>query len=442
MTPMANNKPIDTLKLPAESLFFGKKIYTHFEQGKGLRTVDNATDEKALSKNLVKSNPELTAAVNYAEMLLKRQPSGKDPDTVYIDNNKVRDALSDAMLYKDLCREHCRMLTEKGYGMRRSELKKLDTIDVTTLVDYAHKERATMPSFPVINTPEYMAYALKNAGKADAVMCMFVPPFTDFVYKLQRDRYLHVKLEEVSVEELSLKLFVQDYTVQETLWIPGTKGYAEITFDTTENGEHNSHEMTIHTYGECCNPHDINVYLNLDELGWNRHQQDVWLDKDRTYTQHVMEMLKNGGTSSCLELMKYALMCNCVTNYMLYGNKPKIVREPSARTAHTNAPAANTPTKDSSQTERRVRYIGTVKVVSTSIPREATPDRVRHYKTAVWKARGGIRHMKDGRTIPFKESIRYRHKLKDTMSEQELAQTVLKLHDNSHIACENEDMGV
>ena len=397
---MANNKPIDTLKLPAESLFFGKKIYTHFEQGKGLRTVDNATDEKALSKNLVKSNPELTAAVNYAEMLLKRQPSGKDPDTVYIDNNKVRDALSDAMLYKDLCREHCRMLTEKGYGMRRSELKK------------------------------------------DAVMCMFVPPFTDFVYKLQRDRYLHVKLEEVSVEELSLKLFVQDYTVQETLWIPGTKGYAEITFDTTENGEHNSHEMTIHTYGECCNPHDINVYLNLDELGWNRHQQDVWLDKDRTYTQHVMEMLKNGGTSSCLELMKYALMCNCVTNYMLYGNKPKIVREPSARTAHTNAPAANTPTKDSSQTERRVRYIGTVKVVSTSIPREATPDRVRHYKTAVWKARGGIRHMKDGRTIPFKESIRYRHKLKDTMSEQELAQTVLKLHDNSHIACENEDMGV
>lgn len=434
---MANNKTVDTIRIPVESLLFGKKIYTHFEQGKGLRTLDNAANEKTLSKNLVKSNPELAAAVNYAEMLLKQRPSGKNPDEVYIDNNKVRDTLSDAVLYRDLCREHCRLLTEKGYGMKRSELKKLDTIDVTTLVDYAHKEKATMPSFPIIRTPEYMSYVLGNIKKLDAVMCMFVPPFTNFVYKLQRDRYLHVKLEEISIEGCSLKLFVQDYTVQETLWIPGTKGYAEVTFATVTEGKYHNYEMTIHTYGECCNPHDINMYLDLDSIGWNQHQKDVWLDKDRTYTQSVMEMLRDSGTSSCLELMKYVLMCDCVTNYMLYGNKPKIVREPSAKSRATSTPAPAASTKKGSPPERRVRYIGTVKVISASIPRQATPDRVRHYKTAVWKARGGIRHMKDGRTIPFKESIRCRHKLKGTMSEQELAQTVLKLHDNSHIACES-----
>jgi hypothetical protein len=181
----------------------------------------------------------------------------------------------------------------------------------------------------------------------------------------------------------------------------------------------------------------------LDKLGFDKTDKELWQFFSENYSKNVMDLLEETGTNSCIELIKYAMMCCCVTNYMLHGNKPKIVREPKTKDKAFPKPTAETADESQAKApERRVRYIGAVKVTSTSMPREATPERVRHYKVAVWKARGGIRHMKDGRTIPFKESIRYRKKLKDKIPEQELAQTVLKLHDNSNIAFKNTDKSV
>lgn len=434
---MASNKMISRTVIPAENLLFAINIYTHYEHGKGLKKLNEGERKSIEPRQSIDASPEELAAVNYAELLANTAP---DPDNVFIDHDKTRDHLSDMMTYMELCREHCRALTEKGYGMKRSVLKKLDTIDISTLADYEHKDTRTMPNFPVMKTKEYVRHVFENCQRMDALMCMFVPPFTDFVYKLHRDRYMHVKIEEVSVEDLSMKMFVQDYTAQESLWVPGTKCQAEVTFSKNDIAFTN-----IKLYGECCNPHDINMWIDFSEMHWNKRQLSIWLNKDKEYTQKVMDMLAQQGTSSCLELMKYALMCNCVTNYMLHGNKPKIVREPKEKkeSSAKTKEQANVQTHDNGKLpERRVRYIGTVKVTSTSIPRQATPDRVRHYKVAVWKAKGGIRHMKDGRVIPFKESIRYRHKLKDKVSEQDIAQVVLKLHDNSHIACENPDKDV
>ena len=41
-------------------------------------------------------------------------------------------------------------------------------------------------------------------------------------------------------------------------------------------------------------------------------------------------------------------------------------------------------------------------------PRMPSKESVIKYKTAVWIARGGIRHMKNGKLVPFRESVRHR----------------------------------
>lgn len=459
---MANNRMISEIKIPAYNLLYAMDVYTHFKQGEGLKKVDSSGSSVKEPKQNIPYKNEAIAAVNYAETLVNNAPKGKD--SVYIDNSRMRDALSDMQLYRRLCVEHCRALTEHGYGMKRSALKKLDSINISSLADYATKDVRTMPMFPVMKTKEYAEYVKENTQdqKLDAVMCMFVPPFTEFSYKLHRDRYMHIKIEEISIENFSMKMTIQDYSVQDTLWIPGTKCSCEVTFyfDTATTKLPNLPEtirsmplnvpfMRIKLYGECCNPHDINMYVDFKDLNWNQKQIEVWLRNDKDYTQNVMDMIRDQGTSSCLELAKYVLMCNAVTNYMLHGNKPRIVREPKGpkegkapNTTDRQSTQADSSPDDQKLPERRIRYIGTVKVTSTAVPRQATPDRVRHYKVAVWKAKGGIRHMKDGRVIPFKESIRYRHKLKDQVTEQQVAQVTLKLHDNSHIACENPDKSV
>lgn len=65
---------------------------------------------------------------------------------------------------------------------------------------------------------------------------------------------------------------------------------------------------------------------------------------------------------------------------------------------------------------------------SAAVPKRATPDTVRKWKVPSWKARGGVRRMRDGRLIPFKESIRHRKALMD--KDNSVLPVTLKMKDN------------
>ena len=58
-----------------------------------------------------------------------------------------------------------------------------------------------------------------------------------------------------------------------------------------------------------------------------------------------------------------------------------------------------------------------------------TKETVIRYKTAVWKSRGGVRRLKNGKLIPFKESIKHRKYLKDTT--ENIPQSVIKFNKNN-----------
>lgn len=72
-----------------------------------------------------------------------------------------------------------------------------------------------------------------------------------------------------------------------------------------------------------------------------------------------------------------------------------------------------------------VRTVGGIKMTSPKPPRLPSSDSVIHYKTAVWTARGGVRRMKNGKLVPFKESVRHRKCLQK--EDDQVPQTTIRL---------------
>lgn len=72
-----------------------------------------------------------------------------------------------------------------------------------------------------------------------------------------------------------------------------------------------------------------------------------------------------------------------------------------------------------------VRTVGGIKMTSPKPPRLPSADSVIHYKTVVWTARGGVRRMKNGKLVPFKESVRHRKCLQKV--DDQVPQTTIRL---------------
>lgn len=123
-----------------------------------------------------------------------------------------------------------------------------------------------------------------------------------------------------------------------------------------------------------------------------------------------------------------------VTIYMLYANKPVIQQEPKEKDQPVSVVDGQTSgTKDAGESKplpkRRTRTVDMITVKSIKQPKRATPDTVRKWKVATWKARGGIRHMKDRRMIPFRECVKRRKALSGQPDTSVLPVT-LKMRDN------------
>ena len=79
-------------------------------------------------------------------------------------------------------------------------------------------------------------------------------------------------------------------------------------------------------------------------------------------------------------------------------NKPKAVRKKSAGNAVKKTAVSDI---SESMPKRIVRNVGSMKISSEKVPKVPSPETVTHYKVAVWKARGGIRHYKNGKVTTF-----------------------------------------
>lgn len=346
----------------------------------------------------------------------------------------------DMALYKVLLREYNRKLVDIGYGMKRSVFKKLDLIDLKSLPVSRKGSLTEMPTFTIISDKEYADYVnsifsenLSEDMILDNALCLLIPPFTEFGFCFTPNRYGYVKVNGIDMVEHTMDITVQDYTVNKvlSLWVPGTKCNARITLSHNRPAslfDMDSYVAEINT-SDAVDPHMINHIISADDLGWNEREKRIWYYMDEMYSKPTMDALAENVRSSYVELVRYLLLAITISNYMLYGNKPVIQREPKEK--KSSVPVKDNVSVDQTPLpERRTRTVGMITIKSVKPPKRATPNTVRHWKVASWKARGGVRHMSDGRVIPFKESIRHRKALAGKDVPKDILPVTLKMKDN------------
>ena len=370
-------RPVTKLTMALPTLLMGKGVTTAFDytRGKFLGTskdVESLTDFSKQHKNFINK--------------MQRRMTGKGME-----------------IYGRLCQEYNRKLVDNGYGMKRSAFKKLDFIDLRSLPVKNDGSGIQMPTFKILSDEEYLDYIshifcenLSEDTVLDNALCLLIPPFTELGFCFTPQRYGYMKVKEIDMVAHTMDITVQDYTVMHgtSLWAPGTKCDAHISLAHARPAsvlDMDSYTASIET-SDTTDPHDINNLIPLSEFHWSREEKQLWHAVDTMYSKQTMDALAEVGRSA--------------------GVKGE----------------ASDDTKP--LPERRTRTVGLITVKSVKRPKRATPDTVRKWKVASWKARGGIRHMKDGRMIPFKESIRYRKALLEKDASKDVIPVTIKMKDN------------
>lgn len=338
-----------------------------------------------------------------------------------VDGIQTRLSFHDVERYTELCRQHCQKLIDIGYAIRRSVFKKLDAIDLSALPVKRGAKGVMLPTFCLLDDREYREHIVamvdgqpSECATMDHLLCAMVPPFTCFGMRVSKGRYIHVEVSEIDMVSHSITVSAHDYTVkpEKINWIPGASCIARVSLQRMHPGSRfdiASYALEIELL-HGADPHDINVMVPYDMLGWSRNDIRIWETVDQGYTKPVMDNLASIGRSSCIELVKFVLLGCSVSNYMLYRNRPVIQKTDRTEKKHVHV-KGEAARPEAPAPERRVRDVGLVSMRSVASPKRATPDTVRKWKVASWKARGGVRTMKDGRLVPFKESIRHRKAL-------------------------------
>lgn len=323
-------------------------------------------------------------------------------------------------MYQDMLRQYCLALPEHGYGMKRRELKQKDIVDLTSMLPgHAKDDDNGLYYYPMLKSKAYLDY-LRSLSE-DAILCNAIPCFQDMVLRVNKNRYIHCVTKAINLDAKTVTLWLHDYTAQSGVWSPGTSGTIDYRFyDGNRKVQTSTHDNQM-TYAK------IYGIIEPETMGWTPSQTALWEHIMENYCKRFENSLAKKGTSPLLELEQFTMASIAMTNYMLNGNKPKIERQPKRKGNGGRPQARKAENENVTPPERRIRYVGTIKVTSSKIPRKPTTESLRKYKVATWKARGGIRHMKDGRVIPFSESIRHRKCLMEKETETTPLPTTIKL---------------
>lgn len=132
-------------------------------------------------------------------------------------------------------------------------------------------------------------------------------------------------------------------------------------------------------------------------------------------------------TDGFAELIRIFIILITKVNYQLYINKKaKTLRKESAKTKGK----MSIEIIEQDAPKKLIRMIGCITITSEKPPRLPTEKTVTRYSVASWKCRGGLRHMQNGKIIPFKESVHHRQCMKSTI---DVPQSIIKFKKEKNI---------
>jgi hypothetical protein len=100
-----------------------------------------------------------------------------------------------------------------------------------------------------------------------------IPPFDDFVIKLNRKRFLYVKLIDSDIKNRTVKIKCDDYCGDRNDWICSTQSAIEISL-----GEHTEEGLSVsYEYSDTVSYEEL-LTTCLSEMDWTDEERQLWCD--------------------------------------------------------------------------------------------------------------------------------------------------------------------
>lgn len=356
----------------------------------------------------------------------------------------------------ELLKEYNFALIDHGYAIKRSELRKRDTIDLRKAVTYNGKSYAEKPNGIAIPDIPFGNMSLDRTLINS--WYTLIPCFHNGVIQLNDARYIQYDILNIDTIQATLDIRLTDYNRMDNIWQIGVQTTAhydchilnqdanpliqmqEIMTASAENDGELTDNMIRDVMTNSVlfyfiknfvtNHNDVtyeNIYTLIppETMKWSASTQTTWNDLITRYAKHNREILEERGTTPAKELTKIFTQAVLLSNMLLEQHKPKAVRTNKT----TQTPRTVVPDETAEQPHKLVRTVGPISMTSTKPPKLPTKETVIRYKTAVWKSRGGVRRLKNGKLVPFKESIKHRKCLKNTT--ETIPQSVIRFQQNN-----------
>lgn len=298
----------------------------------------------------------------------------------------------------ELNREYNKKLVSLGLAKSRSAIKDLDRIDVRSMLDIGLNDLSTgdIPIDAIQSVQDQHVELGINTWREQVGVYSTIPCFSEGVLLIAKNRYIYWNIKSVDIldDEVSAKIFLKEYVGFDDLWVCSTEGVAEFV------GLGYREDSDVKYLA------DIESDIPTSEFTWSKDDIRLW-NKLIQFNRQLTERLKNFDTTTFEEVVKIFIKLITIVNFKLSQEKPVADRKANKKINRVEY-------VESMQPKRLVRNISGITFTSVKPPKSSSRETVIHYKVASWKARGGFRHLKDGRIVPFKESIRHRKCLTPT----------------------------
>ena len=241
----------------------------------------------------------------------------KEVALTFSDHLKLYETTSDL---QDLIKDYNFKLIDHGLAVKRSQLRKNDTINVQDICNYANNDEWSLPELPFDQFDiEQTIYEMPD------LWYYLIPCFKTGILQLNTARYIYFDVLDTNVENKSIMVELIDYFRDDSIWQRGIseivtfnlKDFNQTTFQRKmsnyatqfllkQKGDLSRNEIftkinlavlgnfirDVITENAQMTYADIYQWLSMDDLKWTKYQYDLWKKIIVTYSQKFLDLTK------------------------------------------------------------------------------------------------------------------------------------------------------
>lgn len=251
----------------------------------------------------------------------------KEVTLTFSDHLKLYETTSEL---QDLIKDYNFKLIDHGLAVKRSQLRKNDTINIQNICDYTDNDEWSLPKIPFNKFDiEQTIYEMPDLWH------YLIPCFKTGILQLNTARYIYFDIIDTNIENKSITIELIDYLRDNSAW---QRGISEtVTFNLKDfNQAAFQQKMSIYTtqlllkqksdlsrdeiFNKICiavlgnfvkeviTEHNQMTYvdlyqlLSIDDLHWTKYQYDIWKQIIITYSQKFLDLTERQHTFDSLLL--------------------------------------------------------------------------------------------------------------------------------------------